>query len=258
VLLLPGVIAVFTGPAGSGKSSLVEAYSEWARRRLLLRVAVVNLDPGADKLLYNPTFDIRRLFTLREIMSRYNLGPNGAFIKASELIAEKSDEILSGEPFKNLDKWDIILVDTPGQMEAFLFRPASRVFLEKLRKISHAVLVYVIDASAIERVSDAVLLWFLFVLLQVKTGLLAVPVINKRDIARNPRIATLLVENPFKLLEEASEEGLSSEIISDLLSAASKTRGAYRAVLVSALELDDMEKLHQLVHEAFCVCGDLT
>lgn len=255
---MPAVIAVFTGPAGSGKSSLVRAYSEWARKTLFLKVAAVNLDPGADELLYKPTFDVRKLFTLHEIMLKYNLGPNGAFIKASELIAERADEIFSEEPFKSLDKWDIVLIDTPGQMEAFLFRPASRVFLEKLKRISHAVLVYIIDASAIERVSDGVFLWFLFVLLQVKTGLLAVPVINKRDIAKNPRIARLLVEDPFKLLDEAREEGLSSEIVSDLLSAASKTRGPYRAVLVSALELEDMEKLHQLVHEAFCACGDLT
>ncbi len=255
---MPAVVAVFTGPAGSGKSSLVKAYSEWARKTLFLRVATVNLDPGADELLYKPTFDIRRLFTLRDVMLKYGLGPNGAFIKASELIAERIDEIFSEEPFTNIDKWDLVLVDTPGQMEAFLFRPASRVFLEKLAKITHAVLVYIIDASAIEKVSDGVFLWFLFVLLQVKTGLLAVPVINKRDIVKNPRITQLLVEDPSKLIEEAREEGLSNEIIQELVSIAMKTRGPFRAVLVSALELSDMEKLHQLIHEAFCVCGDLT
>lgn len=255
---MPAVVAVFTGPAGSGKSSLVRAYSEWARKTLFLRVATVNLDPGADELLYKPTFDIRELFTLRDIMTKYGLGPNGAFIKASELIAERVDEIFSEEPFTSINSWDLVLVDTPGQMEAFLFRPASRVFLEKLTRMTHAVLVYVIDASAIERVSDGVFLWFLFVLLQVKTGLLAVPVINKRDIARNPKIVQLLVEDPAKLINEAFEEGLSSEVVSDLISVAAKTKGPFRAVLVSALEESDMEKLHQLVHEAFCVCGDLT
>jgi GTPase SAR1 family protein len=255
---MPAVVAVFTGPAGSGKSSLVKAYSEWARKTLLLRVATVNLDPGADELLYKPTFDIRKLFTLRDIMLKYGLGPNGAFIKASELIADRIDEIFSEEPFTDIDKWDLVLVDTPGQMEAFLFRPASRVFLERLARTTHAILVYIIDASAIERVSDGVFLWFLFVLLQVKTGLLAVPVINKRDIAKNPRITQLLVEDPTKLIEEAREEGLSSEVIDELVSIAMKTKGPFRAVLVSALELDDMEKLHQLIHEAFCVCGDLT
>jgi len=255
---LPTVVVVFTGPAGSGKSSLVKAYSEWARKTLFLKVAIVNLDPGADELSYNPIFDIRRLFTLRDIMLKYNLGPNGAFIKASELIAEKIAEIFSEEPFTDINKWDLVLIDTPGQMEAFLFRPASRVFLEELAKISHAILVYVIDASAIQKVSDGVFLWFLFVLLQVKTGLLAVPVINKRDIASNPKIVKLLVEDPSKLIEEAREEGLSSEIISDLIAIAEKTKGPFRAVLVSAFELGDMERLHQLIHEAFCVCGDLT
>jgi len=66
-------------------------------------------------------------------------------------------------------------------MEAFLFRPSSSVFLDSLRKLGNTVVAYVIDASAVARVSDAVFLWFLYVLIQVKTGLISVPVINKSD-----------------------------------------------------------------------------
>lgn len=255
---MPIVNAVFIGPAGSGKTSLVKTYSEWLRRNLLLRVAVVNLDPGAERLDYRPVFDIRDLFTLRDIMDKYNLGPNGAFIKASELIAERSDYILSNPPFSEPWKWDMVLIDTPGQMETFIFRPSSYVFLRKLSRVGNTVLAYIIDASAIVRVSDAVFLWFLYVLVQVKTGLLVVPVINKRDIAGSIELVKLLVENPWRLVDRSIDEGLASEIIPDLVEIAVKTRGALRAVLVSAMEPSDMEYVHTIIHEALCACGDLT
>lgn len=255
---MPAVNAVFIGPAGSGKTSLVKAYSEWARQNLFLRIAPVNLDPGAEELGYKPVFDIRKVFTLRDIMEKYGLGPNGAFIKASELIAEKVDEIVSNPPFSESWKWDLILVDTPGQMEAFLFRPSSNVFLRKLSSLGNTVMVYIIDASAISKVTDAVFLWFLYVLVQVKTGLVVVPVINKKDIALNLKLVKLLVEDPSRLVNEAKDEGLMSDILPDLVEIATKTRGALRAVLVSSRQLDGMEHLHALLHEAFCACGDLT
>lgn len=255
---MPGVVVVFTGPAGSGKTSLVSSYAEWARKNLLLRVAPVNLDPGAEELPYKPVFDIRRLFTIRDVMERYGLGPNGAFIKASELIAEHTDYVLSQPPFSEIETWDLILVDTPGQMEAFIFRPSSRVFLSRVAGVANTVLVYIIDASAIDKVSDAIFLWFIYVLLQVKTGLTVVPVVNKRDVAKNLELARALVEDPVKLIEKATDEGLVSEVLQDLVEVATKTRSPLRAVLISARSPDDMQYLHTLVHEAFCACGDLT
>ncbi len=255
---MPAVSVVFVGPAGSGKSSLVATYTSWATRKLLLRVAPVNLDPGVEELKYKPVFDLRELFTLKDIMRMYGLGPNGAFIKASELLAERSREILSKPPFSELDKWDLVLVDTPGQMEAFLFRPSSNVFLSNLRRASNTVVAYVIDASAVAKITDAVFLWFLYVLIQIKTGLLIVPVVNKSDIALNPQIIQTLIEDPPRLMEEVDGEGIASEIIPELIEIAEKTRGPLRTVMVSALREDDMEKLHTLLHEAFCVCGDLT
>ncbi|MEM4488440.1 MAG: ATP/GTP-binding protein [Desulfurococcaceae archaeon] len=255
---MPAVIAIFTGPAGSGKTSLVKGYSDWIKANLFLKVGVVNLDPGAEILNYSPVFDIRNIFTLSNIMERYNLGPNGAFIKASDLLLENINEILSSPPFSRLSEWDIILVDTPGQMEAFLFRPVSSVFFRELGKLANTVVVYIVDASSLVKVSDAVFLWLLYILLQLKTGLTTVPVINKRDIAANLKIAKLLVENPLGLLKEVEEEGLAHDIVPELVNIALKTRGPFRAVLVSAKELEDMKYLHALLHEAFCTCGDLT
>lgn len=255
------IITVFVGPAGSGKTSLVNSYAKWLRNTLLMRVAIVNLDPGVERLPYKPLFDIREWFSLQDIMRNYGLGPNGAFLKASEMLALRISDLFNSPPFNDINKWDMILIDTPGQMEAFIFRPVSTVFFNALTKISNPLVVFVIDASAIEALSDAVTLWFLGVLIQAKLGLTVVPVINKIDIVRNNELARLIVEEPEKLAEIAkhySEEGLLSEVVPELISIALKTKGAYRPVLVSAKKIDTMEDLHFLVHEAFCTCGDLT
>ncbi len=255
------MVVVFIGPAGSGKTSLVKSFGSWIRRNLFLRVAQVNLDPGAEELPYKPVFDIRTMFSIRDVMRKYKLGPNGAFIKASELVAEQIDTILSKEPFTNINEWDVVLIDTPGQMEAFIFRPAGNIFFEKLSSLVNIVGVYVIDASAIESLTDAITLWFLGLLAQVKTGIQIVPVVNKIDIARNAEYARLLIEAPEKLMEIAkneSQEGILSDLAPELVKIALKTKQALRPVEVSAIELKGMDELYYLVHEAFCTCGDLT
>ena len=252
-------IVVFTGPAGSGKTSLAKAYSEWVRRRLLLRTAVVNLDPGVEDPGYKPVFDIRDFFTLRDVMAKYGLGPNGAFIKSSELIADYIDEVMAKPPFSNISNWDLVVIDTPGQMEAFLFRPSSNIVLRRIAGLGNTVIAYLIDASSINSVTDAVALWFIYVLLQVKTGLLTVPVISKSDAVRRRDIVRTLVEKPWDLVGLISDEaGFASEIIPDLLNIASKTKGPFRVVEVSATKGEGLDSLHMLLHEAFCACGDLT
>lgn len=256
-----GIVIVFIGTAGSGKSSLVKTFGSWIRRNLFLRVAQVNLDPGAEIIPYEPIFDVRDMFTLQEVMRAYRLGPNGGFIKASELIAEKTDIILSKEPFSNINEWDVILIDTPGQMEAFIFRPASTQFFHKLLNMVNLISVYIIDGSAIARLSDALTLWFLGLLAQIKTGLLTIPVVNKIDIANNIEYAKLLIEAPEKLIELAKKEegeGLLSDIAPELLNIALKTKQALRPVGVCAKDGKGMEELYYLIHEAFCTCGDLT
>ncbi|MEM1532866.1 MAG: ATP/GTP-binding protein [Desulfurococcaceae archaeon] len=255
-------VVVFTGLAGSGKTSLVASYGNWLKEELLQRVAQVNLDPGAEVLPYKPIFDVRDMFTLSEIMRAYGLGPNGGFIKAGELIAERSSEIFVKEPFSNLSEWDYILIDTPGQMDAFIFRPSSNIFLEALTRIVNAVNIYVIDSTAIRGLADALTIWLLGLLTYLKIGLPTIPVVNKVDVVDNgAKYVRLLVEDPEKLIELSKEgfrEGLLSDITMELAEIAFKLRRPLRPIEVSAKSLSGMEFLHSVIHEVFCSCGDLT
>ena len=55
----PPVIFV-VGTAGAGKSSLVTAFQRWARF-LEVDALTINLDPGAERVHYDPEFDVRDL-----------------------------------------------------------------------------------------------------------------------------------------------------------------------------------------------------
>ena len=116
----PPVIFV-VGTAGAGKSSLVTAFQRWARF-LEVDALTINLDPGAERVHYDPEFDVRDLISLSDVMSEYDLGPNGAQILAADLVAAQAEDV-----FDQIEgiSGDILVVDTPGQVELFAFREAS-------------------------------------------------------------------------------------------------------------------------------------
>ena len=134
-------IAFIIGTAGSGKSLLTAAFSEWLKISKQ-DVAVVNLDPGALTLPYSPYLDVRNYVDVRGLMEEYGLGPNGALIMAADLIADKIEEIS-----KEIEdsKSDIVLVDTSGQMELFAFRASGPYIASELTKEPKAI-VYLFDA----------------------------------------------------------------------------------------------------------------
>jgi len=102
-----------TGTAGAGKSLLTSVITAGYADRGSDAIAV-NLDPGARSLPYSPDVDVRNFIDLNEIMDKYQLGPNGSLIFASDLVAtrivEIEEEIASLSP-------DYAFFDTPGQIE---------------------------------------------------------------------------------------------------------------------------------------------
>ena len=129
------------GTAGSGKSLFAAAFSEWLKMSKQ-DVAVVNLDPGVLKLPYSPDVDIRNYVDVGNLMERYGLGPNGALILAADLIADEIESITRDIDSANAD---LVLVDTPGQMELFAFRASGPYIVNELTKEPKA-LVYLFDA----------------------------------------------------------------------------------------------------------------
>jgi GTPase SAR1 family protein len=134
-------VAFIIGTAGSGKSLFTSALSEWLKMSKQ-DVAVVNLDPGALKLPYSPDVDVRNYVDVGNIMETYGLGPNGALIMAADLIADEIDNITEDIEAANAD---LVLVDTPGQMELFAFRASGPYIVNELTREPKAI-VYLFDA----------------------------------------------------------------------------------------------------------------
>jgi GTPase SAR1 family protein len=133
--------AFLIGTAGSGKSLLTAAYAGWLKIAKQ-DVAIANLDPGVLKLPYTPDIDIRDYINIENLMDKYELGPNGALIMAADLIADQIETI--AKDADDLDP-DVLIVDTPGQMELFAFRASGPFIATELTKQSKAIL-YLFDS----------------------------------------------------------------------------------------------------------------
>jgi len=133
--------AFIIGTAGSGKSHLTSSFAEKMKEEKQ-KVAVMNLDPGVATLPYSPEIDVRDYITIESVMEEYGLGPNGALLMAADLIAGEigrlKREVEEVEP-------DILIVDTPGQMELFAFRVSGPYIAQAISDEPKAI-VYLFDS----------------------------------------------------------------------------------------------------------------
>jgi GTPase SAR1 family protein len=171
------------GMAGSGKSALTAAYSEWLKQGDQ-DVMVANLDPGATSTPYTPDIDARKYVDVEKLMLDYQLGPNGALIMASDLLADRLEEIRFEVEDSNPD---ILLVDTPGQIELFAFREGGRFIAEQLTEDSRAI-IYLMDAPFTRSPLNFVTNLYLAAAIYSRILQPQVYVISKADLVTEPEI----------------------------------------------------------------------
>src|SRR5688500_4881086 len=135
-----GVNISVVATAGAGKSTLVSAYDRWAKQHGISTI-IVNLDPGAEKLPYTPDVDIRDWVKISEIMEENGLGPNGAQVAAADMIALNLGEVQEEIAMFRADQ---VLIDTPGQIELFVFRASGKHIVESLNP-GRSVVCYLMD-----------------------------------------------------------------------------------------------------------------
>lgn len=126
----------------------------------------VNLDPATKLVPFGASIDIRDTVDYREVMKQHGLGPNGAIMTCLNLFATKFDQvinILEQRAFgakKSLpssekvdppaeeeveELVDYILVDTPGQIEAFTWSASGTIMSNCLASSFPTVLAFVVD-----------------------------------------------------------------------------------------------------------------
>jgi GTPase SAR1 family protein len=182
----PPVIFV-VGTAGAGKSSLVTAFQRWSRF-LETEAIAVNLDPGAERVHYDAEFDVRDLISLTEVMSEYDLGPNGAQILAADLLAAQAGDV--AEQLHSL-AGELIIVDTPGQVELFAFREASNHLIEVIGREQSAI-IYLFDPMLSRSPSGFVSQMLLSSIVEFRLGLPTKNFLSKSDLLDEDELAKIL------------------------------------------------------------------
>ncbi|MEM2856533.1 MAG: ATP/GTP-binding protein [Candidatus Nitrosocaldaceae archaeon] len=170
--------AIFlTGTAGSGKSLLASRLREWYEKIEAYPI-ILNLDPGAISLPYEPDVDVRAYIDIEEIMNRYSLGPNGALIMASDMISSKLDELQ-----KEIDELnpDYLIVDTPGQVELFAYRASGLYFVQELNADIKAN-IFLFDSSLISIPSNYVSIMLLSISIMLRLKIAQINVLSKYDL----------------------------------------------------------------------------
>ncbi len=253
------LVVLVLGPAGSGKTLLTYRLSDWIRKNIGLETCIINFDPGVEELPYKPDYDVRRIFTLRDIMIKEGLGPNGAMIRSVELLTHYSEDIIRGI-IKQCRRADIAIIDTPGQSEAFIFRQAGYLVTEKLKVLGPVVAVYLLDPQHTSITLEALVALLMSLVVQLKLDVTVLPVLNKSDLLRDTSIKPSIhldLEEIRKRVDH-EETGVLRDLARDLLPVLEAYLPSTRLVRVSAKTGHGIDELYSLIHEAFCVCGDLT
>lgn len=248
-------VLVLTGPGGSGKTSLVAAFSKWLENEFQVSVGILNLDPAVEKLPYTPDFDVRNLIDFKKLMIDEGLGPNGAMVRASDMLADSVEKLV--DSVRRLRK-DLVLVDTPGQSELFILRRSGPKVINSLRSMAPSVVVHLIDPTVDESPSEMVISYLMSLVVRLRLDVPVIPVISKSDVMRREIRKTL----PDEISDLADRLAEGNELLSEVASELVKLLRTYaiptRVVAVSAITCDGFNDLYTLIREVFCSCGDLT
>ena len=173
----------FVGTAGCGKSTMTAAFSEWLQSQGYDSV-LVNLDPGAETLPYDPEIDIRDWIKLGDIMREYKLGPNGAQIAAADLLAVNTPKI--SEILAEFET-DFVLFDTPGQLELFAFRNSSKKIVEAFDP-EESMICFLVDPMLARNPNGFVTSMVLSAITNLRLEVPIFNVISKADILTEDEI----------------------------------------------------------------------
>lgn len=251
------VYVYIIGTAGSGKSSLTAALKRWMYEHGH-DALLVNLDPGAEQLPYEPDVDIRDWIVLSEVMERYSLGPNGAQILAADLLALQAHDVKAAI---DAHRPDYVLLDTPGQTELFVFREAGKIVMDFLAPPGQNVILFVADPFLAKSPSAFVSQIMLSATTQFRFQVPLVNVLSKADLLKEDQKERLRAwsETPDLLEADLYDERptLYTQLNTDLFRILAGM-GTYTALTpVSSATVEGLEDIYAKIQELFAGGEDL-
>ncbi|EAA27682.1 hypothetical protein GE21DRAFT_5995 [Neurospora crassa] len=189
------VAIVCVGMAGSGKTTFMQQINAHLHGKKEPPY-VINLDPAVTHSPFESNIDIRDSVNYKEVMKQYNLGPNGGILTSLNLFATKVDQVLGLLEKRTAPKPDDpthtpikhILVDTPGQIEVFVWSASGQILLESLASSFPTVIAYIIDTPRTSSTSTFMSNMLYACSILYKTKLPMILVFNKSDV-KDPAFA---------------------------------------------------------------------
>ncbi|MEA2054670.1 MAG: ATP/GTP-binding protein [Candidatus Thermoplasmatota archaeon] len=250
------IFIYMVGTAGSGKSSLTGAFYEWCIRHEFDAITV-NLDPGVVNLPYTPDVDVREWLSLNEIMEEYGLGPNGAQVLCADMLALDAREV---EKRIKEYRTDYVLIDTPGQLELFVFRSTGKVIVDQLDP-KQSLLAFVIEPSLATTPTNFVSQIMLSAITQFRMVEPLVNILSKIDIVDKDALDMMLEwgKNPEKLYKDVMVKSPSMYYqLSEGIMGIIKEMEAHTSLIpVSNETLEGMEDFYTSIQDTFMGGEDL-
>jgi GTPase SAR1 family protein len=172
---------------------------------------IINLDPAVHHVPFTPNIDIRDSVNYKEVMKQFNLGPNGGILTSLNLFSTKIDQVIGllekrtqpPAPVKEPEQTTVefmtsggkekqaapeqqpqvkhILVDTPGQIEVFVWSASGEILLSSLASTFPTVIAYIIDTPRTTSTSTFMSNMLYACSILYKTKLPMILVFNKTD-----------------------------------------------------------------------------
>ena len=174
---------------------------------------IINLDPAVRHVPFTPNIDIRDSVNYKEVMKQFNLGPNGGILTSLNLFSTKIDQVIgllekrtqAPEPVQEAEQTTVefmtnsgkdkatapakqsqqqvkhILVDTPGQIEVFVWSASGEILLSSLASTFPTVIAYIIDTPRTTSTSTFMSNMLYACSILYKTKLPMILVFNKTD-----------------------------------------------------------------------------
>lgn len=251
------VFVYFVGTAGAGKSSLCGAMRDWCTQQGLNAI-ILNLDPGVEALPYEPDVDVRDWVNLKDVMKTHGLGPNGAQVAACDMIAlqgKKIEDALEG--FRP----DYVLVDTPGQIELFVFRQSGK-YITGLLSPERGLVAYLLDPILSRTPSSFVSQLLLATSVQFRLQLPVVYLLSKADVLPEDELKAIMAWSQDTMELERSveeeQESLYREMSVDLFRLLDGLGALPTLYPTSAQTGEGIDDAYAHIQQAFGANEDLT
>lgn len=205
-----------TGAEGVGKSTFCYSFSKFLEKRGF-STAIANFDAGCKHIIYKPALDVRSYMPLRALLKQ----ASGSFEKALENVYFKC--VQHKQLRKHLQSLaaDIVFLDLRGGLDLFLLGSGNAF----LRAFADEIL-YLCDARSLQKASALNSLGSTAALLEQATGLPALAIANKEDLATRSK------KSMQPMLEQASQAAHHK-----IFSISAVERSGYNELLAELSEL---------------------